>query len=304
MSIPMFVGRILIEGKVEAKTGLRIGGSKEVLEVGGLDLPVIKDSFGVPYIPGSSLKGKMRALLELVEGKGVYKLTLKERDENGKWKVIEERKDLNGLETFWSNYSELLTKLSNVNRSLEFEGKPCSCGDCNICKLFGVPANANKYPLNPTRLIVQDAFLDKEHFEKEFESAELLEFDYTEVKYENAIDRLTSAANPRQVERVPAGARFNFTMSVKLLGSGEADLLNTLLTGMKLLEDDYLGGHGSRGYGAIEFKNLKIKFRGRSFYEGVEDEKGIGTYSKLSEIKFEKVVDEVKNQIPAPSEKK
>lgn len=278
MNTPRFVGRILIEGKVEAKTGLRIGGSKEVLEVGGVDLPVIKDPFGVPYIPGSSLKGKMRTLLELKDGRGTYTLN---------------NNSFNNLSDFWKSYIELSKKGAQV----KFEGKPCSCGECDICRLFGVPANVNKYPLNPTRLIVQDAFLDKEHFEKEFGSAELLEFDYTEVKYENAIDRLTSAANPRQVERVPAGARFNFTMSIKLLSKEEADLLKTLLTGMKLLGDDYLGGHGSRGYGAVEFKDFEIKFRSRSFYEGVEDERKIGSYSELSNINFKDIVSKIKDQI-------
>ncbi|MCS7233362.1 MAG: type III-A CRISPR-associated RAMP protein Csm3 [Synergistetes bacterium] len=289
MEVPKFIGRVLIEGKIEAKTGLRIGGSREVLEVGGLDLPVIKDPFGVPYIPGSSLKGKMRALLELMEGKGSYVLKGEQEDTN--------------FQDFWAKYTKYIRESSN-EKSIKFEGKPCSCGECNICKLFGIPANANKRPLNPTRLTVRDAFLDKDDFENKFKDAELLEFEYTEVKYENSIDRLTSAANPRQVERVPAGAQFNFAMIVKLLGEEEVDLLGTLATGMKLLEDDYLGGHGSRGYGAIEFRNLKIKFRSRSFYEGREGEKEVGSYKSVSEIKLEEIKSALKKLIRGESESK
>ncbi|MCX8127333.1 MAG: type III-A CRISPR-associated RAMP protein Csm3 [Synergistetes bacterium] len=289
MEVPKFIGRVLIEGKIEAKTGLRIGGSREVLEVGGLDLPVIKDPFGVPYIPGSSLKGKMRALLELMEGKGSYVLKGEQEDTN--------------FQDFWAKYTKYIRESSN-EKSIKFEGKPCSCGECNICKLFGIPANANKRPLNPTRLTVRDAFLDKDDFENKFKDAELLEFEYTEVKYENSIDRLTSAANPRQVERVPAGAQFNFAMIVKLLGEEEVDLLGTLATGMKLLEDDYLGGHGSRGYGAIEFRNLKIKFRSRSFYEGREGEKEVGSYKSVSEIKLEEIKSALKKLIRGESELK
>jgi len=284
MEYPVFIGRVIIEGEIEVKTGLHIGGPKEVLEVGGVDLPVIKDPFGVPYIPGSSLKGKMRALLELKDGKGTYNL-LELKD--GKPSKLNDQ-PFKSLEEFWKSYSEEKQK----GKKLLFEGKPCTCGICEICRLFGVPANEkeNSEPLNPTRLIVKDAFLDEEKFKKDFENAELLEFDYSEVKYENSIDRLTSTANPRQVERVPAGAIFNFSMSVKLLREEDLNLLGTLLTGMRLLEDDYLGGHGSRGYGAIKFKNIKFKFRGRSFYEGKEEEREISSYDCLSKVKDEEII--------------
>ncbi|MBC7332127.1 MAG: type III-A CRISPR-associated RAMP protein Csm3 [Synergistetes bacterium] len=279
MTFPRFMGRVIIEGKIEAKTGLHIGGSKEVLEVGGVDLPVVKDPFGVPYIPGSSLKGKMRALLELKDGKGDYKL--------GDY-------TFENLSKFWGKYSEQVKN----NKNIEFEGKPCACGKCDICKLFGVPANKNKFPLNPTRLLVKDAFLDEEHFKEKFESAELLELEYSEVKYENAIDRLTSVANPRQVERVPAGARFNFSMSVKLLSEKDADLLKTLITGMRLLEDDYLGGHGSRGHGVISFMDISIAFRGRSFYEGEKSEERYkDSFKGLSELEDAKIVNWVRERV-------
>jgi len=57
-------GKILITGTIVVRTGLAIGGSKTAMNIGGIDSPVIRDAKGVPYIPGSSLKGKMRSLLE------------------------------------------------------------------------------------------------------------------------------------------------------------------------------------------------------------------------------------------------
>lgn len=64
------VKKIKITATIELITGLHIGGSKENVEIGGIDLPVIKlaTKDNQPYIPGSSLKGKMRCLLEQANG--------------------------------------------------------------------------------------------------------------------------------------------------------------------------------------------------------------------------------------------
>lgn len=61
-----FYGKIIISGEIEAVTGLHIGSQREVSEIGGIDNPVIKDPHtGLPYIPGSSLKGRLRSLFEI-----------------------------------------------------------------------------------------------------------------------------------------------------------------------------------------------------------------------------------------------
>jgi len=63
------LGRILITGGIRAVTGLHIGGSPGALAIGNVDMPVIRNPVtGQPYIPGSSLKGKMRSLSEKVTG--------------------------------------------------------------------------------------------------------------------------------------------------------------------------------------------------------------------------------------------
>jgi len=64
----------IIKGQIKVITGLHIGASNATIEIGGLDNPVIKDPLSesnAPYIPGSSLKGKMRSLIEIKEGRYV-----------------------------------------------------------------------------------------------------------------------------------------------------------------------------------------------------------------------------------------
>src|SRR5436305_11451236 len=65
------VGKLILAGEVRCETGLHIGAGKGSLEIGGADNPVVKDAFGMPYIPGSSLRGRIRALLEQAMGLAV-----------------------------------------------------------------------------------------------------------------------------------------------------------------------------------------------------------------------------------------
>ena len=119
----------------------------------------------------------------------------------------------------------------------------------SIKRLFG-----SSDPIVVSRLQFQDSLLAVKNFGK-------VEFDlpYTEIKYENTIDRATGVANPRQQERVAAGSEFDFKLvyNVEKTDEFEEDMKNILLM-MEVLEDDYLGGHGTRGYGRIKFKNLKL----------------------------------------------
>lgn len=119
----------------------------------------------------------------------------------------------------------------------------------SIKRLFG-----SSDPVVVSRLQFQDSLLAVKNFGK-------VDFDlpYTEIKYENTIDRATGVANPRQQERVPAGSEFDFKLvyNVEKTDEFEEDMKNILLM-MEVLEDDYLGGHGTRGYGRIKFKNLKL----------------------------------------------
>lgn len=210
-----------LEGSVELQSGLRIGASEGEIRIGGVDNQVIRHPInGEPYIPGSSLKGKVRSLLEWCSG-AVQPQPLG------------------------------LSDLSDKHPGVE-----------PILKLFGVgggepPDDAAALRLGPTRLSFWDAPLERAWVEHVREADLLL----TEVKTENRIDRIKGVAeHPRQTERVPAGARFTFRLSIKVLdidGDGEA-LQRELFRGLKLLEMDSLGGSGSRGYGKVRFQGLRL----------------------------------------------
>lgn len=227
-------GRIFITFDIVAITGLSIGGSDTGIEIGGVDKTVIRDKLtNRPYIPGSSLKGKMRSLLEKYHNKPI---------------------------NFPKNKPAF-----HVCQSAE------PYKTCDVCQVFGV---SGEYEFaTPTRLVVRDTFLSEESA-KELDAAQT-DLPYTEVKTEVSIDRVTSAANPRQIERVPAGAIFSkgemvFSLYDIQSENGEThkattDLkrLDVVREAMRLVEEDYIGGLGSRGSGKVRFRNIKLVFRGK-----------------------------------------
>ncbi len=212
-----------ITATIEVITGLHIGAGKETLEIGGLDQPIIKHSITrEPYIPGSSIKGKMRSLLEVGRFASKNPETLA---------YVSGRKDKRGM------------------------GKPCACAQpgCPACTIFGTSAAEKGPELGPTRLIVRDANLTDE-WRQRFKDGQL----QMEVKYENVIDRVKGTAeHPRPLERVPSGVSFAFNMSFKVFDNDAADLLDEVFIGLRLLELDALGGNSSRGCGQIRFNNLR-----------------------------------------------
>src|SRR5690625_211291 len=193
-----------ISGNINILTGIHIGGSKDSSSIGGIDSPVIrtlKNGNLEPYIPGSSLRGKIRSLLEQTAG----------------------------------------VELG---------------GSSEINALFGYSEDNII-----SKLIVYDSFLSRES-EKDLKESEHLDMPYTEEKVENTIDRIsgTSKGGLRKIERVPAGAVYE--MKMILTCCDEEDLSNQmalLRKGMSLLQKDYLGGNGSRGYGRIKFQGLGYK---------------------------------------------
>src|SRR4051812_33710218 len=245
------VGKLILEGEMHCETGLHIGAGKGSLEIGGADNPVVKDSHGRPYVPGSTLRGRIRALLEQVTGAAVP--------------------------------SELvyISKRKGQEVRIHQSDRP----DDEICILFGrSPGRMEKVGggdiesnhATPARLSVFDAPLVPDSITPQMR--ETLDDELTEVKSENAIDRITSQANPRTLERVPAGARFRTRMALDVLCPADAALPGLLFEGVRLLEDDALGGGGSRGSGRFRFGDLKLTWRGRNYYAsgGAEREMATG----------------------------
>ena len=85
----------------------------------------------------------------------------------------------------------------------------------------------------------------------------------TEIKFENTINRITGVANPRQIERVIRGAKFPLELIYTIdTESDEKEIIEDfkiIADGLKLLEYDYLGGHGTRGYGRVHFADVKAE---------------------------------------------
>ncbi len=232
-----FIGKYIISADLKLKTGLHIGGTEEGFEIGGIDNLVIKDKVtGVPYIPGSSLKGKMRSLLEWAYNQVKIEPIKEKEGENEK--------------------------------TVSWKGLICADPTQPIGIVFGVPAENQQTnpPAGPTRLTVRDALPDDEQVSKW--AAAMGEKIYTEVKTENYIDRLTSAATPRGMERVPAGSVFKAQFIFDVYQKEDRERLKLLFEGMRLLEDSYLGGGGTRGSGQVEFKNIEIEAKDKSVYIG------------------------------------
>jgi CRISPR-associated protein Csm3 len=252
-----FIGKLILEGDLHCETGLHIGAGKGQLEIGGADNPVVKDAFGRPYIPGSSLRGKLRSLLEQSSG-----LTVP---------------------------SELvfLSRRKGQEVRIHQSDRP----DDDVCVLFGrspgrmerVAGEALESTVaTPSRLTVYDAPLDADSITPQMR--ENLDDELTEVKSENAVDRITSQANPRTLERVPAGARFRFRLVVDILCEEDKELFSRVAEGLRLLEDDSLGGGGSRGSGRIRLSNLRLTWRGRDFYAAGASETELIAGSDLAAV--------------------
>lgn len=209
---------VTFTGEIICVTGLSIGGSSNSLEIGGIDKEVIKNPLTKePYIPGSSLKGKMRSEMEK------------------KYGAFERDKQTHKL---------VLSK-----------DAPCGCGrsKCPICVIFGAHKNPGASSA-PTRIIVRDAVLSKAAKEK-IDMLPLDYGNYLERKTENIILRSSGIAkSPRTIERVPAGLSFDFEIILRVFEKDNMEeLVEKVKEGLSLVEKSYLGGGGSRGSGQVKF---------------------------------------------------
>jgi CRISPR-associated protein Csm3 len=262
------LGKLKLTSTLKVETGLHIGGGGENLEIGGLDKPIIRDPMTrQPYLPGSSIKGKLRSILERLLQKPVNRP--------------------GGSGTYRYESDDLADGVTEIDgQFIKFEG----ARTCPVCRVFGstgvtcwietaiadreglLENNSKKKTIDnkeyaqvtgrnsPARLIVRDCHLLEESANK-LEQSDTT-FYMSEWKFENGIDRVTAAANPRQVERVPRGAEFHFEMvyTIEDETQVEEDIRN-LAIALAILEDDALGGHGSRGYGKVSFQDFKIFYR-------------------------------------------
>jgi len=218
-----------IEGEIECVTGLHIGKGGGSIEIGGIDDPIVKNPLtDFPYIPGSSLKGKMRSLLEKVLEK-----------------VLEKEK-----KPAFNRTREGISR----HECDDYE----QAKDCPVCRLFGSTGETGEKKNYPGKLIVRDGKLTNEN------SIMIEGMKVTEAKMENTIDRVTSAAVPRTIERVPAGVKFNFNLVYQVNESHQKEDLENILLCLKLIEKEGLGGNVSRGYGQVKFHIKRFELEGEN----------------------------------------
>jgi len=241
----MFNENYLIKGIIHCETGLHIGNSSDNIDIGGSDKPIIRDPItNLPFIPGSSLKGKLRVLLELND--------------------------------------DLSSESVKNNR-----GKNSNDINCVATQIFGIAAYRStkeeklilKYP---TRVIVRDSYPTLETT-KTWKNSEDV-FGGAELKYENFVDRITARSFLRNIERIPRGSEFNFEIIFSVYeGDNEKNFIE-LLRSMKLLEDNYLGGSGTRGFGKVKFKKINIIRHDLEYYrEGIINPSNTLNFESISE---------------------
>jgi CRISPR-associated protein Csm3 len=290
MTIPLsqkrLLGKIHIQATLVVETGLHIGGGEGKLDIGGIDKLVVREPItGHPYLPGSSIKGKLRSILERFLNKPLN------RDSGGVWRYesddildgyteIKQRENQNDILVFYQG-----SQSCELSRLFGATGKDCwiKTTDANN---YGLPPIEKTLPKKikktsnnrgnvdesgeehvnvkgrnaPARLIVRDSHLQQDSIKK-LEKIDTGLF-MTERKFENGLDRITAAATPRQFERVPKGASFNleivYSVEVDNKNEVKTDLINIALA-LAMLEDDALGGHGSRGYGKVKFEEFVLE---------------------------------------------
>ena len=192
-------GKILIQCKLIVLTGMHIGDSGAFSAIGAVDSQVVRDPLtGLPIVPGSSLKGKLRTLLARSISGDIQNMPAHDND------------------------------------------------DERIKRLFG-----SSKPVRAARLQFADSFVSN--------AAEMRRVGITEVKAENGINRADSVANPRFIERVSRGTQFDVKIVYEIADESQiSEDLALLAKGMKLLQLDYLGGHGTRGSGRISLRDFNI----------------------------------------------
>lgn len=238
----MFKENYIITGQIVCESGLHIGDSTDGIDIGGSDSPIIRDSItDYPYIPGSSLKGKLRTLLELSD------------------------------------------KLSSES-VIANKGKVSTDENCIATKLFGLTPREDDDVDDKnyqTRIIIRDSHPTKDTIKMWEEHKQLSSG--AELKWENTINRINSNANPRNIERVPKGSKFDFEIIFSTYSDEEYKNMIALLESMSLLENNYLGGSGSRGSGQVKFAKINISKRPLSFYTNDDEEEEIIKESNIKD---------------------
>jgi CRISPR-associated RAMP protein (TIGR02581 family) len=255
-----FENRLRITGELVARTGVRVGMSAETAMPTATDLPVIKDAHGRPFIPGSSLRGAVRAYVERIvrtfepqpgNGKGASNPT-----KTDEWAIPPKKKqELAGEE----HYEQKVYELS-----------------CRVERVFGSAWLASRVRFTDLPLIDTHAQVEPE------------------LRDSVAIDReKESVANKYDFEALPAGVRFQFELIAENLNDEE---LGLVLLGIRALEngDILIGGFKGRGLGHVTLECARYEWVDRA---NLKDYLINGSVSTLDETKQNAVMETLFNAL-------
>lgn len=259
------VGLVKLSLVIENTTGLLIQMpvTAQAYRIGGADkYPMITRKryivdgqeldLEVPFIPGSSLKGRMRSLLELAHGLKLY--TTDEKI----WLHVRSLQAMKDFKDFMDDVTrrEVVDELfgwaaANYDQILSLAEKEYKeQARQKVNEIFNL--------LTPTRLLFSD-FFPTQDFVSNIRASSIA--DFLEEKPENRIDRVTSAADPREVVRVRPGVVFEGAINLLLFDIDNVKIgeyIDSIILGLKLIEETYIGSSGSRGYGRVKIRGREI----------------------------------------------
>lgn len=231
-----FENRWLITGTLRMKTALSVGSRASLLPAGS-DLPVIKTPEGEPFIPGSSLKGVVRAYVEQL------------------LRTLDELKKTHNGERLWA-----CDPLDERERCITGERKKALWEQakeddarfteliwqhsCTACRIFGSPWLASRVSFQDAMLTNRDRLIR-----------------LTEVRDGVGIDRDLGSAKSGikyDFETVPPGAEFGLTIVVENAEDWEVGLVVLALEAMRKGELP-VGGKTTRGPGWGELADLSVR---------------------------------------------
>ena len=202
------------------ESGLHIGGSQDEMTIGGADNPVIKNpATGAPYIPGSSLKGKMRAELE---------------------------KELGRFER------------RTGSRVAADDRNPCGCAgeQCGVCRIFGPHNNFNS-ALGPSRILVRDGPIVGTDYRLEDKNETAINRRTGAAMTGSLRSTERVAPGARFAMRITLQV-FEIDQDFQYGGHQGGEALQALVArGLRLVEQTGLGGGSSRGSGAVSFHDFQ-----------------------------------------------
>lgn len=251
-------GRLILEGKLVLATDLHVGADELDITASlkesffGLpDNPVIRDCYGDPFVPGSTVKGCLRSTADMLyHGEGLKEMW---KNVNNVWRQTEN--------------SEQNNRGPKIDK--RFYLPQCNNAECWVCRVFGRTSDA-RYR-EPTRLRVEDAFMIR--------PADPI------ARSENAIHRLLSAANPRRTEYVPRGTEFGLRMIYSVYRQDDIEKgVPLVLECMHHLEDTGIGGGRSRGAGGVTFRELYLRWKTAADYRNGGEGKVIVSAPDIREM--------------------